>query len=1676
MAKKKEDPAKVEQRKQERVAFVQGHPLLQPEQARQQFYVQTRAQELGAKGLPVDRAQLRENFQTGNIQREGFYTPGDISRIAAQQQNNNTSNSTNTPTPTPDAPAGPVYAGGQPTTRTTPSNDYVAPERTTALGGKIPAATQFRMDSAGASGFGKTGESRLVADTPPNQFANRTDASGNTGMGVTPPRSNVEGPNVRMQMPVDTNSDSYLERRANNDETTLSEYQSQFPAWYKPSAAQLESQKFYTRKSRMTPTEIAADRAQAVANRYGAGLFAAEVIAGTAAAVAGAPVAGVVAAGALGVGLASKVFGEIRQSETGLTNEQINKTALMQGGVSLAAGAALGVAGVAVSKVVPKIKPAVTGLKNWADTPGEAQPINRLVEKIKLANKKPIELPSRPTFQENRLFPGEQLALPKGDSYSSYVKPPEIEVKPITSADRLENAAAVVAKNKGEVVPPAISGQSLADSKPVSSMETVLKEDGVKELTPRQVAARAREAKKKEARLALTETTPAASSTPQSALSQEPIGASASDPNLASPTAPNPSGTVTVAEMQAQKPVKPKAKPKAEAKIEPLPGTEPAWITELKAKNAAIKAGEIVPTAAEGPIVRAEQKLLAEIEADEILVKNPNRDLPLIMQPPDMSRRAPKLGTFGAKSPLDKQQLRVDQRYAFDRIVASGRKAEAYQAEDLARSGTFEGIFESSNITGPKTVSSVSEPKPRSVFEAKTDVDEAFSRITPDELGRAQLENKPLKQVMQPKLDDIRAENKSLFRDRVREYEDRRYPNMSDMSGRPIPTPDANKPVNISLEDAIKQGQAKAPVADSIDQGLVEAKRLFDETGVAPKRGSDYLLNKNTGEIYKVNRRANKQPGVKLTPEERAANRKITRQKENANKRVSRALNSDKIDVATAKEVLSSKPGTVSLADAIKQGTAKEVVEPELGPFLINGNLYTAKKTLPDTVKGPLGATGRQTVRAKAALTEPVYPRGLPDNAPFDTPPYRMSPAQEKAYTKTLADQANIFETTGYPTKLETETRQQVRKLFGVEALNRIDAAAGTGINTTIKLPTAVTEPTISVVKKPKFLPSGKIKGSTRSEQIANWTKYSNSEGFKTLSLTNPQKYAEIVEANRAIDAAMKTDIEEALGKQSAFKLQMPSQSGKAISASDDPWQKSLTSEAGPMPTEFAGGTKEVRSTDPVLGTDRAQNLPYGAEISPADPSKYVPKMPNPISANASKEQQMAFDSELEDYFKEINGVGDEALGRAQAAMNLENQTALREQAAAMPNSPLKRETIKELNTFNRTNYPNENYPGFGSRGKNETLGVDDWLNSRTSPWQSSTPRERVIDPGDTFEKFSKSRAGKGKTEADYAVAKAEYDSKIAALEAEPRGFTGDVEPFVGRFTPEQNQSLEAWSASRQATETTPRTTVSIDELTAGSTNKARVAMEEDAFERAEAIAEQAKFKAAQEAERTNYFNARTERGDFDRMREGFARQDANRAALPKPPTREEAIRTGVIRRLKTRVAEKEAADAAAAQAAAKADAEEALPLNVDQYYRERWDQSNPWVVQARQGYQARIDQSGLTNLETRYTSNRPRGLYREPQPAARTEQSAVVPRSEVSNAAPVSPGVQLRQNATNRDEWLAANEKLKGTPDYIYERSVNEIVPPDMTEAITSIKDEAAANAAEATKEYESFDYGAFD
>lgn len=69
-----------------RVEFVKANPNLDPAEARKRFFVQTRAAELQAKGVEVTkqkRQELRQKFATGGVQRQGFYTPGDLQRIAA---------------------------------------------------------------------------------------------------------------------------------------------------------------------------------------------------------------------------------------------------------------------------------------------------------------------------------------------------------------------------------------------------------------------------------------------------------------------------------------------------------------------------------------------------------------------------------------------------------------------------------------------------------------------------------------------------------------------------------------------------------------------------------------------------------------------------------------------------------------------------------------------------------------------------------------------------------------------------------------------------------------------------------------------------------------------------------------------------------------------------------------------------------------------------------------------------------------------------------------------------------------------------------------------------------------------------------------------------------------------------------------------------------------------------------------------------------------------------------------------------------------------------------------------------------------------------------------------------------------------------------------------------------
>ena len=148
--KKQEDPNKVAQRKAERVAFVKANPNLAPEVARQRFYVQTRAAELEAAGKDVDRAALRQKFQTGGVTREGFYTPADVNRFNAAKDNSNSladSKSVVTPPVVSNAPSTPVAPKATPTKITgggkTPSSSYQAPQTTTSLGQVVQPPTSY---------------------------------------------------------------------------------------------------------------------------------------------------------------------------------------------------------------------------------------------------------------------------------------------------------------------------------------------------------------------------------------------------------------------------------------------------------------------------------------------------------------------------------------------------------------------------------------------------------------------------------------------------------------------------------------------------------------------------------------------------------------------------------------------------------------------------------------------------------------------------------------------------------------------------------------------------------------------------------------------------------------------------------------------------------------------------------------------------------------------------------------------------------------------------------------------------------------------------------------------------------------------------------------------------------------------------------------------------------------------------------------------------------------------------------------------------------------------------------------------------------------------------------------------------------------------------------------------
>lgn len=117
MAKKKNFTPQEQERIRKRIEFVQANPELAPAEARKRFFVQTRVQELSAAGKPVDRKKLRQQYTSGNVKRKGFYTEGDLQKIAAQKAASSSSTTSTTTSSTSTSPkksniAGPIVRAG----------------------------------------------------------------------------------------------------------------------------------------------------------------------------------------------------------------------------------------------------------------------------------------------------------------------------------------------------------------------------------------------------------------------------------------------------------------------------------------------------------------------------------------------------------------------------------------------------------------------------------------------------------------------------------------------------------------------------------------------------------------------------------------------------------------------------------------------------------------------------------------------------------------------------------------------------------------------------------------------------------------------------------------------------------------------------------------------------------------------------------------------------------------------------------------------------------------------------------------------------------------------------------------------------------------------------------------------------------------------------------------------------------------------------------------------------------------------------------------------------------------------------------------------------------------------------------------------------------------------------
>ena len=482
--KKQEDPNKVAQRKAERVAFVQANPNLAPEVARQRFYVQTRAAELESAGKPVDRAALREKFQTGGVTREGFYTPGDVSRFNAASNSSSLADSKSTVVP-PVVSNAPVVPSATPSTNVTkptgvktPSSSYQAPQTTTSLGQVVNTAPSGTLaaskNSAGPNVRAGVGTRRVD---------NSTMASGVPQIAGVTWRSQADLPDAVItspqQVPTPVKGKNQV-RLSGKGGQNLAAWRAQQDKWKEK--------------------EFAADRL------VNTGLvMVAEGVGGYFGGVPGA---------ALAAGAAYNITNRISnwQTQGRFEGDTTLKGAATVTGVSAVAGGLTS----GLMKVAPKVGPAWKAVQKWADdtpiqpktpwmdggvsSPGVAtglKPRTPWVEGPKTTGVTSSRRVSNPkTTPPKSIEPAAPVSNPKftpeTTTESGLVIPATTNRTPASERSPVLQKALDDVLGKGGSQAPV----SLAESKSLTAAEA-MKLDDVVELTPRQIAARKGAATKK---------------------------------------------------------------------------------------------------------------------------------------------------------------------------------------------------------------------------------------------------------------------------------------------------------------------------------------------------------------------------------------------------------------------------------------------------------------------------------------------------------------------------------------------------------------------------------------------------------------------------------------------------------------------------------------------------------------------------------------------------------------------------------------------------------------------------------------------------------------------------------------------------------------------------------------------------------------------------------------------------------------------------------------------------------------------------------------------------------------------------------------------------------------------------------------------------------------------------